>query len=52
MDNNKMFECNDDDFMVRGRDEGEILKIARMHTKEKHHEDFSDEELKVKIKEV
>lgn len=52
MNGQKMFECSDDDFMVQGRDMEEIMNIARMHLKEKHQMDVSDEDLKAKIKEV
>lgn len=52
MDMQKTFECSDDDFMVRGNDYNEIMSIARMHLKDKHNMDVTDEELKAKIKEV
>ncbi|MBI4037097.1 DUF1059 domain-containing protein [Candidatus Daviesbacteria bacterium] len=49
MDNQKTFECSDDDFMVRGKDMEEIKNIARMHIKDKHGMDISEEDLKAKI---
>lgn len=49
MDNTKMFECSDDDFMVKGKDMEEIKNIARMHLKDKHGMDASEEQLMEKI---
>lgn len=51
MDDQKMFECSDDDFMIRSRDKKELMDIARMHYRDKHGMDVSDEMLEDKIKE-
>jgi len=45
-DNVKTFECNDDDFSVESEDEEEVVKIAKMHQKEKHGMDMSDDDIK------
>ncbi len=52
MDSQKMFECSDDDFMVRGKDKKELMQIAKMHLRDKHGMDLSDEDIQAKIKEV
>lgn len=52
MDSQKTFECNDDDFMIRGHDKEEIKKMAKMHVKEKHGMNISDEDLEAKIREI
>ena len=52
MNKQKTFMCSDDDFMISGNDEQEIREVARMHLKDKHGMQVSEEELKAKIKEV
>lgn len=51
MDKEKTFECSDDDFMIRGHDKQEIMNLARMHLKDKHGMEASDEMLEAKIRE-
>lgn len=48
----KMFECNDDDFMARGKDMEELMEVAKMHSANKHGMQLSDEEARAKIREV
>lgn len=52
MKSEKMFECSDDDFMAKGHDKEELKMVARMHLKNKHGMEASDEELEAKIKEM
>lgn len=52
MEDKTLFECSDDDFMIRGRDKKEIMDMARMHLREKHGMDASDEELMAKVREI
>lgn len=47
-----VFECSDDDFMVRSHDKEEVKKIGRMHVKEKHGMDLSEQDLEGHIKEA
>ena len=52
MDKGTMFECSDDDFMIRGHDKAEIKEMAKKHLMDKHSMNLSDQEVEAKIKEV
>lgn len=41
----------DDNFKVESDDKDEVIKMGRMHVKEKHNMDPSDEEMEKKIME-
>jgi predicted small metal-binding protein len=50
-DKKMIFECKDDDFMIQSRDKEEVKKFGRMHVKEKHKMDLSDQDLESHIME-
>lgn len=51
MDESKWkFECPGDGFKVEGQDKDEIMRIAKMHVKEKDFMDISDEELESSVR--
>lgn len=50
--NVKRWECTEHSFAVEGADEREIIKMVKMHMKEKHDMETSEEEIKSKIREI
>lgn len=48
----KRFECTEGDFVVESNDEGEVMRAVKMHGREKHSREMSDDEIRSQIKEV
>lgn len=53
---NKMYQVSCDDvacgFTIKGRDKDELVMVLKMHAKNIHNLDATDEEIQAKIKEV
>lgn len=52
MSDPKRWQCATDNFAVESDDEEEIVKMAKMHQKDKHNMEISDDEVKSGIQEV
>lgn len=50
--NKKRWGCTEHNFAVEGIDEAEIIMMVKMHMKEKHDMEVSDEEIRAKIHEA
>lgn len=47
----KSIECDPNcGFMIRSHDEGEVINVAKKHSKDKHDKNVSDKEMKNSIK--
>lgn len=46
----QMFECSDNDLMMKGKDKEELKRYGKMHVKDMHGMDISDEDLEKDIK--
>lgn len=44
--------CDEDEFMIRGHDRGEIRDIIKMHVEKMHKIKVSDSEAEEKVKEI